>query len=251
MPIISNLIDAVTIATPQYNYNLDQFIGQPMTASTLSALHAQVRDFHTHATGTASTILVNPNNQIYFNAEGTTFNIESTSLIGNILTVNGGRHYYNTSLVSEEDLAAHRKQALQAQMRSRMRANWHVRSSIRFSYPIGANPTSVAELKARRLLRDMVSEREWRCYVTNGYVMVRGGSGKWYRLHQRENIQVYEKGVKINSLCVHTHEDCPPTDHIINMKTLIEIEEDQIYKRANVREILRHVETKQKSCRGL
>lgn len=95
---------------------------------------------------------------------------------------------------------------------------------------------STAELKARDTLRDMLSEQDWRRYVTNSFVMVRGESGKWYQVfanHNTERIRVYEKGEHIANLCIHSDSSCPPTDHVIAMKIQIELDEESIWKESN------------------
>lgn len=97
------------------------------------------------------------------------------------------------------------------------------------------NAKDLAELKARDCLRDMLSEADWRRYVTNSFLMVRGESGKWYQLFENgERIRVYLKGQYIGSICIHTDGGCPPTDHVIAMKLLIELDEDALWVEGNV-----------------
>lgn len=92
------------------------------------------------------------------------------------------------------------------------------------------------ELKARDTLRDMLSEADWRRYVTNGFIMVRGDSGKWYQVfarHNEERIRVYENNRHTATLCIHSSEECPLTDHVIAMKIQIEVDEDSLWREAN------------------
>jgi len=93
---------------------------------------------------------------------------------------------------------------------------------------------SPQEIRARNVLRDMITEQDWRRYVTNGFIMVKG-SHYWYQVFAQGSMQVYWKGKKIKSICIHTVKECPPTDHVINMKTLIEIDEEAIWRNGNVR----------------
>ena len=96
---------------------------------------------------------------------------------------------------------------------------------------------SNAELKAQNTLRDMLSEADWRRYVTCGFVMIKGAFGNWYQVfRQQKHIIVYNKGKKVNEICIHTDAKCPPTDHIINMKFLIENDENVIWNNGNVME---------------
>lgn len=95
---------------------------------------------------------------------------------------------------------------------------------------------SVAELKARDTLRDMLSEADWRRYVTNSFIMVRGESGKWYQVfanHNYERIRVYEKGEHTANLCIHSDSECPLSDHVIAMKIQIELDEDSLWRESN------------------
>lgn len=90
------------------------------------------------------------------------------------------------------------------------------------------------ELKARQTLREMILESEWRRYLTNGFIMVQGQSGKWYQVfNDMRRIQVYENNKLINRLCIYTTNDCPPTDHVINMKLLAELDEERLWSGSN------------------
>jgi len=91
------------------------------------------------------------------------------------------------------------------------------------------------ELKARSTLRDMISEEEYRRYLTNSFLMVKGPSGKWYQVFaDQRRTKVYEKGELIAEICIHTDRSCPPTDHVINLKVLLEIDEAEVWVEGNV-----------------
>lgn len=92
---------------------------------------------------------------------------------------------------------------------------------------------SLEEQKARDSLRDLITEKDWRRYVTNGFIMVKG-EHYWYQIFNRGNIGVFHKGKKTHSICIHTDKSCPPTDHVLNMKILAEIDERQIWRGGNV-----------------
>ena len=89
------------------------------------------------------------------------------------------------------------------------------------------------EERARNTLRDMLTEREWRRYVTNGFIMVKGSS-YWYQIFARGGVFVYWQNKQVNFICIHTSQNCPPTDHVINMKMLIEFDEEAIWQLGNV-----------------
>ena len=91
------------------------------------------------------------------------------------------------------------------------------------------------EQKARNTLRDMISEQEWRRYVTNAFLMVRGSSGRWYQVFaDQRHTQVFERGKNIAGLCIHSDRTCPPSDHVINLKLLVEFDEPALWAGANV-----------------
>jgi len=94
---------------------------------------------------------------------------------------------------------------------------------------------SEAEIKARYTLRDMLSESDWRRYVTNGFLMVMGQSGKYYQIFKdQRRVKVYERGLLSHELCIHTDKTCPPTDHVINLKCLVEYDENSIWMGSNI-----------------
>jgi hypothetical protein len=94
------------------------------------------------------------------------------------------------------------------------------------------------EEKARDTLRDMLTEKDWRRYLTNGFIMVRGASGYWYQIFHSycERVRVYKDGKRVKDICIHTDRTCPPTDHVINMKVLIEMDEAAMWANGNVRD---------------
>jgi len=97
---------------------------------------------------------------------------------------------------------------------------------------------TLSENKARETLRDTLTEKEWRKYLTNGFVMVQGKSGKWYQIFvKQKHLRVYEHGKFIKELCIHTAAtECPPTDHILNMKVMVECDEQSVWDGSNLYE---------------
>ena len=100
---------------------------------------------------------------------------------------------------------------------------------------------SIAELKARETLREFITEDDWRRYVTNGFIMAKGQSGKWYQLFGDERVKVFEKGKLVCKLCIHST-GCPPTDHVLSMKTLVEFDEEAIWAGANIHELTKELQ---------
>jgi len=104
----------------------------------------------------------------------------------------------------------------------------------------GIHIFSKPELKARDTLRDLVSEKQWRKYLSRGYVIIKGKSGKVYQIfakHLTKRIQVYEKNIKIFDLCIHS-ENVPNTDHVITCMLLIQNNEEDFIKQCNKRKSL-------------
>jgi len=97
---------------------------------------------------------------------------------------------------------------------------------------------SIAEMKARETLRDMLSEKDYRKYLINGFVMVQGDSGKWYQIFMKQkHVRVYERGKFIKELCIYTSaKECPPTDHVLNLKIMVECDEQAIWDNSNLYE---------------
>ena len=106
------------------------------------------------------------------------------------------------------------------------------------------------EIKARETLRDMISEKDWRRYITNGFIMVQGQKdfmpidartekarslkGQfWYQIFGDKRVQVFCNNINIGELCIHSDQVCPPSDHTINMKVLVELDEMALWKEAN------------------
>jgi len=158
---------------------------------------------------------------------------DSVRIDGSQVIITNGSHYnyiYGPSPVQQAYLR-------QQQLRQAIRSNLliRVRGGNRSALANGVPPQ---ELKARNTLRDMLSEAEYRRYLTNSFIMVRGASNRWYQIFNDRSriVQVYEKNVKVGTLCIHTLRECPPSDHVINMKVLIELDEAGFLKLGNYRD---------------
>lgn len=92
-----------------------------------------------------------------------------------------------------------------------------------------------SEIKARETLRDLISERDWERYLSQGFVIIKGNSGKVYQIfsnHQNNRIRVYEQGKHLYNLCIHS-EDVPDTDHVLSCMLLIQNDENEFFKMCN------------------
>ncbi len=90
------------------------------------------------------------------------------------------------------------------------------------------------ELLALQLLRSMVEHDDFKRYLKNGFINVRGDSGLVYQIRRGQHvINVWDNGVLIAGLCVYTP-DVPPTDDVISRMLIIECDEPDIWRRARV-----------------
>jgi len=92
------------------------------------------------------------------------------------------------------------------------------------------------EMNAIDTLREMITEAEFRKYMTHGFLLVKGASGLVYQVFRnRAHTKVWENGQVIEEVCVRIKErKIPPTDNVIAFKILIETSEGEFRKLGNV-----------------
>jgi hypothetical protein len=92
------------------------------------------------------------------------------------------------------------------------------------------------EWKALSTLRDMISESDFRRFLKFGFITVRGSTGKIYQIFRRNfHIKVWDKNKVVCEICSYIRDDkIPLTDKLIAFKTIIEADENSIYKMGNV-----------------
>jgi hypothetical protein len=91
------------------------------------------------------------------------------------------------------------------------------------------------EITALGLLKSMLSPDEWRRYLTYGFIVIRGQSGLEYKIaRNKSHVVVFKKGQIMAELCVSVNGGVPPSDAVIARKILIEVDEKDIWARANV-----------------
>lgn len=107
----------------------------------------------------------------------------------------------------------------------------NVKSHCRPMWPYGAS-----EAVAIETLRESVTENEWRRYMRNGFLCVRGKSGRVYQiLAHGHHIAVWESGTKIAEICSYIKDVAvPATDKVIAFKTMVECDEEELWRRGNV-----------------
>jgi len=105
----------------------------------------------------------------------------------------------------------------------------------RGDYPAQFGDITKAEGTALVLLRRMLSDQEWRRYLKYGFIVVRGPTGLRYQIVRgQSHLKVYRRGDKIAELCLAVDGNCPPTDHVITKKIMVECDEMGVWTRANI-----------------
>lgn len=88
---------------------------------------------------------------------------------------------------------------------------------------------------AMELLREIVTEKEWRRYLKRRFIVVRDSNGRMYQVFRDKwHSIVWEGGKKVAEICSRLPATMPPTDNVIAFKTMIESDEGQFEKAGNV-----------------
>lgn len=93
------------------------------------------------------------------------------------------------------------------------------------------------ERVAIETLREMITEAEFRKYIKDGFILVRGHSGRVYQIFRdRDHTKVWEKGKLVEEVCVRIKRslNVPPTDNVIAFRTAILCSENEFKKLGNV-----------------
>lgn len=108
----------------------------------------------------------------------------------------------------------------------------YVRPNGRRVVEIGEGPNE----KANSLLSRMIGEKAFRGYLRNGFVSYRGKSGKIYQVFPGYGeTQVWDKGQPVERLClIFKDSKLPPTDSVIMRLLMLEHDEEEFRKLANV-----------------
>lgn len=98
------------------------------------------------------------------------------------------------------------------------------------------NNVSDNEKVAIETLREDITEAEFRKYLKYGFVLVKARSGKTYQIFRNRNhTRVWLGGKLVEEICVRIKDyKIPPTDNVIALKTMLEIDEEECRSLANV-----------------
>ena len=216
---ISGVSSDLSATTSSVTWNVDvvadSFIGEPITAGT------QARFRNTMAATVSDGIR---SGTIYYQA-GDTINVTASAGEGYTVTIND--IYVEPAM----DKAA----MLKSQIRHMMKNNLLVKMGRSRSVLKAVDPN---EVKAQKTLRDHLTEKAFRRYITNGFIMVQGRSGLYYQVFSdRRHTMVYDSNhKKVGEICIRTDYACPPTDHVINIKMMVEFDEVSVWKGGNLKQ---------------
>lgn len=91
-----------------------------------------------------------------------------------------------------------------------------------------------AENRAKKLLMELIGKADYKKFLQLEYLDVEGNSGKTYRIRPGRRIEVLEKDITIESLCITTpNHYLPKFDEIIWKKLLAETNEELLLRVAN------------------
>lgn len=161
--------------------------------------------------------------------------IEGTANAG--LTVNGGLWIDGNGRVPLANVGGFERYRLSPQEAAKQK--WREQLIVvrpgRGDYPAQFGDITKAEGTALVLLRRMLSDQQWRRYLKYGFIMVQGQTGLRYQIVRgQSHLKVYRRGDKIAELCLAVDGNCPPTDHVITKKIMVECDEMGVWTRANI-----------------
>jgi hypothetical protein len=107
-----------------------------------------------------------------------------------------------------------------------------------FRHPVCRLPKRIdAERRAEALLRHLLNEEEYQQLVSHGYLKVQSPNipNRVYLIPRyRGLVRVYESGKSVMRLCVGPVDPLPDADVVLIHKLMIEANEDEYLKAANV-----------------
>jgi len=119
--------------------------------------------------------------------------------------------------------------------RRKFRGNLIINVKSRADYT-GLIGYTASEQKALDTLREMISESDFRKYLTHGFILVQGGSGLTYQVPRRKShTKVWDNGQLVEEICIRISDPrIPLTDNVIAFKILLESDENAFRQLGNV-----------------
>jgi len=96
-------------------------------------------------------------------------------------------------------------------------------------------PTTEPEARARQTLKRIIGETAFRKYISKGFVVIHGASGRTYQVFPGHKMtKVWENGEHVETLCIVLKGGFPDTDAVIMRILLIEDSEKEFKEKSNV-----------------
>lgn len=227
---VADYVPAYTSSSYTVDVDATSFVGEMATAATGFAFQNRIiQDINNTVTlgnvqlssGDSFTIRVN-GCDLASAGSLTSYTIPAMTVNGSVVTVSG----YTSSEISKEE-------ALKQTIKQFMRSNLLIKRGRERGLDKAINSN---EIKARNTLRDHITERAYRRYLTNGFIVVQGKSGLCYQVfNDRRHTMVFHNNQKVGEICINTDYSCPPTDHVITIKTLLELDEVSVWNGGNLK----------------
>jgi hypothetical protein len=251
MPIqAESLIDVTTrkIGNDIY-FDYSRFIGEKVNSISISTLKSA---YYNHLQNIKEKGL----RELKIKADGGIYTITNPEDVGIDLANECGAYSIKMSLGINSKILSFEKdiEEIKRAVKQRIRNNLLIKVNSKRHHNLNPTPTTQEE-KARNTLRDIISEKEWRRYLTNSFIIIsgkkdfmlinpsnkkdRGISGPFvYQVFEKQShIRVYANGKRVKDICIHTDAGCPPTDHILNMMVMINHDEQMVWDLGNIHEV--------------
>jgi hypothetical protein len=93
---------------------------------------------------------------------------------------------------------------------------------------------TVPETRARQTLRRVIGDDEYYAFLKNGFITVKGKSGRFYQLYPGHDFtRVWEDGKMIEQLCVVLSGNFPATDALLMRYVILLNDEEHFRSLAN------------------
>lgn len=193
-------------------------------------------------------------NAISFNVNtGTTANVDiNFNGINAGTTASTNLHFYdnNGNLITHRDgIIEHLQYTPEERRRLKFKEQLRLKQAPAIMNHRGQTPRSYGkekrfdnarpeEIVALHLLKSMLNDDrdKFKRYLKHGFVTIQGPSGLVYQIKRKSHIiDVWNKGKKLCTLCVYLQDHTiPPTDEVIAKMIICELDEIDIWRRANI-----------------
>jgi hypothetical protein len=206
----------------------NNFIGVPETSDTLVDVQTTMKNIVLHKWASEKEYLYS--DSVY----------RTTNSNGDLVdTFYNPHHYLDYVPWKDSETPAERfRRELKKRQAPMVIMNHRTKTSAR-STGNGANFQNAppSEIVALHLLRKMLTGDAFKNYLRRGIVSVTGPSGLVYTIVRNSHlIEVYRVGKLLSTLCVYLKDkNMPPTDEVVAKMIIVQCNEHDIWRRANIR----------------